>query len=256
MTSSIATDIAVIGAGTAGVTAFHEIRRTGRSALLVDRGPLGTTCARVGCMPSKAVLHGAHHWSVARRLGGCAPAGAAADDLWRGAIATRDRLATAAAQRTRAGAGDAQGVDEGVIAARGALALAGAAVAPPPPRRTPLSIIFSDPDIATVGAAWDQLDPRSIVVGSAEGSGNGRSRILGAEDNLVRVYAERASGRIVGASLLATRGEHLAHLLAWSIQRRETVDGLLEMPYYHPSIEELPQSALQDASRQLAGLRA
>lgn len=30
------TEVAVIGAGTPGVTAFHEIRRGGRSALLID----------------------------------------------------------------------------------------------------------------------------------------------------------------------------------------------------------------------------
>lgn len=47
----------MIGAGTAGLAAFHEVRRAGRSALLIDHGPLGTTCARTGCMPSKAVLH-------------------------------------------------------------------------------------------------------------------------------------------------------------------------------------------------------
>ena len=55
MTDILDTDIAVIGAGTAGLTAFHEVRRAGRSALLIDHGPLGTTCARTGCMPSKAV---------------------------------------------------------------------------------------------------------------------------------------------------------------------------------------------------------
>jgi pyruvate/2-oxoglutarate dehydrogenase complex dihydrolipoamide dehydrogenase (E3) component len=54
MNSIITTDIAVIGAGTSGLAAFNEITRAGRAALLIDRGPLGTTCARVGCMPSKA----------------------------------------------------------------------------------------------------------------------------------------------------------------------------------------------------------
>ncbi|MPN23139.1 hypothetical protein SDC9_170526 [bioreactor metagenome] len=74
---------------------------------------------------------------------------------------------------------------------------------------------------------------------------------MGAEGNLVRLYVDRGNGRLLGAGLLATRGEHLAHLLAWAIQRGETVESLLTMPYYHPSIEEMVQSALKDASRQL-----
>ena len=63
MPSSITTDVAIIGAGTAGLTAFSELRRLGLSAVLIDHGPLGTTCARVGCMPSKAALHAGHQWA-------------------------------------------------------------------------------------------------------------------------------------------------------------------------------------------------
>src|SRR6478672_4215824 len=68
LTQVLETDIAVVGAGTAGLTAFHEIRRAGRAAVLIDHGPLGTTCARVGCMPSKAVLHAGHDAALARKL--------------------------------------------------------------------------------------------------------------------------------------------------------------------------------------------
>lgn len=108
MTEMLNPEVAVIGAGTAGLTAFHEVRRAGREALLIDHGPLGTTCARVGCMPSKAVLHAAHKWSILRELAGAQPAVASvtADDLWREALAMRDTLAEGAAKRTRQGAGD------------------------------------------------------------------------------------------------------------------------------------------------------
>jgi dihydrolipoamide dehydrogenase len=149
-------------------------------------------------------------------------------------------------------AGDAA-ADEGLIAAQGALHFIDGQAPVAQTRRTPLSIVFSDPDIAAVGERFDQLMPDDTVVGSAEGAGNGRSRILGAEGNLVRLYADRETGVLRGASLIATHGEHLAHLLAWAVQRRETIDGLLAMPYYHPSIEEMVQSALKDAARQRHG---
>lgn len=55
-------DVAIIGAGTAGLNALREVRHAGKSFVLVDHGPLGTTCSRVGCMPSKAALHAGSIW--------------------------------------------------------------------------------------------------------------------------------------------------------------------------------------------------
>ncbi len=49
-------DVAIIGAGSAGLTAMSTLRRYTDNFVLIDGGELGTTCARVGCMPSKAVI--------------------------------------------------------------------------------------------------------------------------------------------------------------------------------------------------------
>ena len=49
-------DIAIIGAGTAGMRAYREASQVTDSILLVERGEYGTTCARVGCMPSKLLI--------------------------------------------------------------------------------------------------------------------------------------------------------------------------------------------------------
>jgi dihydrolipoamide dehydrogenase len=48
--------VAIIGAGTAGLAALAAVRETTEDVVLIDRGPLGTTCARVGCMPSKLLI--------------------------------------------------------------------------------------------------------------------------------------------------------------------------------------------------------
>ncbi len=45
-------DVAVVGAGTAGLVAERSARRTGAKTPLIDDGSVGTTCASVGCMPS------------------------------------------------------------------------------------------------------------------------------------------------------------------------------------------------------------
>ncbi|HSQ08272.1 MAG TPA: FAD-dependent oxidoreductase, partial [Chromatiaceae bacterium] len=50
-------DVAVIGAGHAGLNAIKEIRKVTGHYVLINGGQLGTTCARIGCMPSKVALH-------------------------------------------------------------------------------------------------------------------------------------------------------------------------------------------------------
>ena len=49
-------DVAVIGAGTAGMGAFRAAQRSTESVLLIEGAQYGTTCARVGCMPSKLLI--------------------------------------------------------------------------------------------------------------------------------------------------------------------------------------------------------
>ena len=49
-------DVAVIGAGSAGLTARREAEKHGASVALIESGPYGTMCARVGCMPSKLLI--------------------------------------------------------------------------------------------------------------------------------------------------------------------------------------------------------
>lgn len=49
-------DVAIIGAGTAGMGAYREVVKKTDSVVLIEGGEYGTTCARVGCMPSKLLI--------------------------------------------------------------------------------------------------------------------------------------------------------------------------------------------------------
>lgn len=49
-------EVAIIGAGTAGLNARRECEQAGVDWVLIESGPYGTTCARVGCMPSKLLI--------------------------------------------------------------------------------------------------------------------------------------------------------------------------------------------------------
>jgi dihydrolipoamide dehydrogenase len=65
-------DVAIIGAGTAGMTAYRSALAHTDNVVVVEHGPYGTTCARVGCMPSKlliAAAEAAHGIELAPRFG-------------------------------------------------------------------------------------------------------------------------------------------------------------------------------------------
>jgi dihydrolipoamide dehydrogenase len=53
-------DTVIVGAGSAGLSALREVRRYTDDFLLINDGHWGTTCAAVGCMPSKALIEAAN----------------------------------------------------------------------------------------------------------------------------------------------------------------------------------------------------
>jgi len=113
-------------------------------------------------------------------------------------------------------------------------------------RRTPLAVVFSDPQIGIVGRGFSALDNCEAVVGEVDYGNQGRARVQGVNAGLVRIYGDKHTGQLLGAELFGPRVEHLSHLLAWSIQQGLTVEQALQMPFYHPVIEEGLRTALRD----------
>ena len=121
-------------------------------------------------------------------------------------------------------------------------------------RKTPLAVVFTDPQIATVGLNIHQADEQCrgcFAVGGASFESQGRSRVIGKNTGLMRVYGQHGTGLFLGAEIFGPAAEHLVHLLAWSAQQRMAVSDMLDMPFYHPVIEEGLRTALKDLHRQL-----
>lgn len=123
------------------------------------------------------------------------------------------------------------------------------------PRRTPLTIVFTDPQIGLVGLHHGQLDPARHAIGEVDYAAQGRSRVMAQNRGWVRIYGERDTGRLVGAEMFGPRVEHTAHLLSWAISADFTVKQALEMPFYHPVVEEGIRTALRDLSAAIASRR-
>jgi len=133
--------------------------------------------------------------------------------------------------------------DEGRIAAINALADS--------PRRfrrkVPMTILFTDPEICRVGTPLDRLPEADTIVGEVALAPVGRALIMGRNRGLIRVYARRRDGCLLGAEMITPRAENLAHLLAWAMEQGLGVGDLLRMPFYHPVLEEALQAALYQA---------
>lgn len=113
-------------------------------------------------------------------------------------------------------------------------------------RKVPMFINFCDPNICAVGRRWNDLDQETTAVGQINFAPVGRALIMGKNKGVLRVYGDKQSGVILGAEMIAPKGENLAHLLCWCIEQGLTVGRLLRMPFYHPVIEEALQAALYD----------
>ncbi|PTQ74360.1 dihydrolipoyl dehydrogenase [Celeribacter persicus] len=130
--------------------------------------------------------------------------------------------------------------DEGKIAALNIIA----GTRKPFRRRVPLGVAFTGPQIATVGATFDALDPEQIAIGSASAQNNGRSKVKAETVGMIRVYADKSTLKLLGATLAIGDGEHMAHWLALAMEQGMTIDACLEAPFYHPVLEETLQDAL------------
>jgi len=119
-------------------------------------------------------------------------------------------------------------------------------------RRAALAIMFTDPQVAVAGARHAALPAGSFVTGEVDFGDQGRSRVMRKNRGLLHVYADRESGRFLGAEMVGPRMEHIGHLLAWAVQQRMTIEQMLDMPFYHPVIEEGLRTALRDAAAKLA----
>jgi dihydrolipoamide dehydrogenase len=121
-------------------------------------------------------------------------------------------------------------------------------------RRMALAVVFTEPQVAQVGLKLDELNQQfrgRFVAGSVSFEDQGRSRVMLRNKGILKLYAEQGSGLFLGAEMFGPAAEHIGHLLAWAAQKRMTVAEMLEMPFYHPVIEEGVRTALRDLNHKL-----
>ncbi|MFB9867980.1 hypothetical protein [Vreelandella sulfidaeris] len=112
-----------------------------------------------------------------------------------------------------------------------------------------MCVFMNDSASVSVGLSVGRMsaaDREHYVTGKSSFEDQGRSKIIGKNQGILKVYAERNSGLFVGAEMFGPAAEHLGPLLAWAAQQRRTVATMLTMPFYHPVIKEGLRTVLRD----------
>lgn len=120
-------------------------------------------------------------------------------------------------------------------------------------KRTPMSVVFTDPQIMMVGHSFAALQEQNcdFEIGAIDWSDQGRSRVMNQNQGLLHVYGDPHTGHFLGAEMIGPRAEHMAHLLASFYQSSLKVHEILERPFYHPVFEEGIRTAFRDLAYKL-----
>ena len=115
--------------------------------------------------------------------------------------------------------------------------------------KTVSSIVFTAPEIATVGWSQKAVDAGEI---DAEGvmlplSGNPRAKMQGVRDGFVKVFARPGTGIVVGGVVVGPRASELIHPVAIAVAENLTADQLAHAFTVYPSMS----GSVAEAARRL-----
>ncbi|EPS5444748.1 FAD-dependent oxidoreductase [Serratia marcescens] len=230
-------DAIVIGSGPGGEGAAMGLVKQGARVAVIERyNNVGGGCTHWGTIPSKALRHAVSRiiefnqnplYNNSRTLSATFP------DILRHAdnvISQQTRMRQGFYERNQCKlfAGDARFIDANTV-----------------------SVSYMDGTQDTIRADHIVIACGCFEVGQVSFENQGRSRVMLRNKGILHVYGEQGTGRFLGAEMIGPDAEHIAHLLAWAHQQQMTVDQMLDMPFYHPVIEEGLRTALRDLQAKL-----
>jgi pyruvate/2-oxoglutarate dehydrogenase complex dihydrolipoamide dehydrogenase (E3) component len=111
-----------------------------------------------------------------------------------------------------------------------------------------LSVVFTDPQLATIGIAEKELKEKGVEYYSARYPFNdhGKSILMNANYGFVKVLAEKKTGRILGAEIVGKDAGELIHCFSTPLAMRATVEDMLGAPWYHPTLSEIVTYPLEE----------
>lgn len=116
-----------------------------------------------------------------------------------------------------------------------------------------LNVVFTEPQLATIGRLERDLDERGVkyLVASYPFNDHGKSILMEAHYGYVKVIAEPKRGRILGAEIVGKDAGELIHAFSTPLAMRATVADMLRAPWYHPTLAEIITYPLEEIAAQL-----
>lgn len=116
-----------------------------------------------------------------------------------------------------------------------------------------LSVVFTDPQLATIG--WQERDLTAKGVAYLSASypfdDHGKSILMNATYGHVKVIAAAKTGRILGAEIVGKDAGELIHCFTAALAMRATVHDMLRAPWYHPTLSEIITYPLEEIAEAL-----
>ena len=112
-------------------------------------------------------------------------------------------------------------------------------------RMIPISIAFTNPQIMQIGQTRNL--PDNVIKGHVSFEDQGRSRVMLKNKGMLNVYFDRDSHKFIGAEMIGPNAENIAHSLVWLIEMNITLEKAVDLPFYHPVVEEGIRTAFRDA---------
>ena len=224
-------DVIVIGTGSGGKIAAHELARQGRSVLAVEAGRFGGDCPHVACVPAKSLLASAHaglSWAeaVARRdeLADGRDDSASRDSLSSVSVSTvrgRGQLLTRDSGRWGVRVTDGSGAE--AVYAAGVVVLATGSTPSVPPLEGMSGAAYWTSDVALIGVS-DRPQARTVRVEVTDRAGPGTPQLRPADRD-----AESGRGLELVEGLAARWGwrRRGSRMVTWFEIRDGCLSGLL-----------------------------
>lgn len=117
-----------------------------------------------------------------------------------------------------------------------------------------LNVVFTDPQLATIGWLERELDEAGtpFVTASYPFNDHGRSILMDANYGYVKVIADPKRGRLLGAEIVGKDAGELIHAFSGPLAMKATVFDLLRAPWYHPTLAEIITYPLEEIAEKIA----
>ena len=107
------------------------------------------------------------------------------------------------------------------------------------------SVVYTSPEVAAVGRTEEELKAAGIAyaVGKFPFTANGRARAMGETDGFVKLLADKATDRLLGAHIVGPDGGTLIAELALAIEFGASAEDVARTCHAHPSLNEAVKEA-------------